>query len=130
VTIPLWCLLVGCLLPFVWSMATAPGRAALPEGIDNSNPRGQQARLQGLGARAVAAHANSWEALSIFTAAVLTAHVTEADPTWSAYLAVGWVVCRVLHGVVYLADIHLARSAAFMGALLCALGLFGLAATS
>ena len=35
---------------------------------DNKNPRAQQAKLEGWGARAAAAHANGWEALPIFLA--------------------------------------------------------------
>jgi len=126
-TLALWCLAIGCVLPYVWSMATFPGR--FQEGaLDSHHPRAQAARLQGPYARAVAAHENAWEALPVFAAGVLTAHVTGADPAWSANLAIAWVVCRTLHGVVYMADIPAARSAMFLGAYACALGQFALAA--
>jgi uncharacterized MAPEG superfamily protein len=129
-TAALWCLPVACLLPYLWSIATIPERSSLPGGIDNKNPRTQQAQLQGLGARAVAAHKNAFEALPSFLAGVLTAHVVGADPTWSGYLASAWVGLRLLHGIAYLADLHPVRSGAFMAALACALGQFALAATA
>ncbi len=127
-TLSLWCLAAGCLLPFVWVGFTMPGRLALPGGLDNANPRPQQARLEGIGQRAVAAHQNAWEALPIFTAAVLTAHVAGADPTWSGWLAAGWVGMRVLHGLAYLGNVHILRSLAFVAGLLLAMGQFVLAA--
>ena len=90
-TLALWCLVAGCLLPYVWIGFTGPGRAALPGGLDNARPRPQQAQLTGLGQRAVAAQDNAWEALPIFVAAVLTAHVLGADPVWSGgWRSPGW----------------------------------------
>jgi len=127
-TLALWCLPIACLIPYTWSIATIPGRNALPGGIDNANPRPQQAALEGLGARAVSAHKNAFEALPPFLAGVLTAHVLGADPTWSGALAAAWVGFRFVHGAAYLADIHALRSASFMMALGCALGQFALAA--
>ena len=39
-----------------------------------------------------------------------------------------WVVCRFLHGVLYIADIDKARSGMFFLAFLAAMGQFALAA--
>ena len=37
-TLALWCLAIGCVLPYVWSMATFPGR--FQEGaLDSHHPR-------------------------------------------------------------------------------------------
>jgi uncharacterized MAPEG superfamily protein len=128
-TLALWCLPVACLLPYVWSIATIPDRSKLPGGLDNHTPRLQQAQLQdGMGARALGAHKNAFEALPPFLAGVLVAHVVGADPTWSGYLAVAWLVFRFAHGAAYVADIHALRSMSFTAALVCALGQFGLAA--
>jgi uncharacterized MAPEG superfamily protein len=96
--------------------------------VDNKQPRGQVAKLEGKGARAYAAHQNAFEALAVFAPAVLTAAVAKADATLSGALAVTWVVCRVLHGVFYVADIDKARSAVFFLAFLSALGQFAVAA--
>ena len=64
----------------------------------------------------------------MFAPAVLTAAVAKADPMLSGALAVTWVVCRFLHGVLYIADIDKARSGMFFLAFLAAMGQFALAA--
>ena len=46
--------------------------------------------------------------------------------TW--LLAVAFIVCRILHGVFYLADLPLARSAAWTGGMACVASLLVLAA--
>jgi uncharacterized MAPEG superfamily protein len=122
-TTPMICLLIGCLLPYVWVGFTGPGRAALPEGLDNANPRGQQARLEGLGARACAAQANAWEALPIFVAAVFIHHATGGDPALGSSLAIGWVILRLVHGTAYLANVWPLRTLGFVGALGCAIAM-------
>lgn len=127
-TISLWCLLIGSILPYVWFGASVSARKEQFGDVDNKNPRAQTAKLEGKGARAVAAHQNAFEALAIFTPAVLVAHVAHADPMLSGALAGAWVVFRVLHGVLYLADIDKARSAVFGLAFLAAIGQFVLAA--
>ncbi len=127
-TIPFWCVLIGGLLPYVWVTVAAAERRAQFGSADNKLPRLQEANLKGRGARAMGAHNNAFEALPIFAAGVVIAHVCGADPTWSMYLAVLWVVARVAHGVLYLADIDVGRSLSFVVGILCAIGLFVLAA--
>jgi uncharacterized MAPEG superfamily protein len=127
-TIPLWCLLAAVVLPYIWSVIALSAKKAQFGHVDNKLPRAQSAKLEGKGARALGAHQNAFEALAIFTPAVLVAHVRNADPTQAAALATAWVVFRVLHGVFYLADVDKARSAMFGLAQLCALGLFVIAA--
>jgi uncharacterized MAPEG superfamily protein len=127
-TTPLWCLVPAIMLPYVWSGVAAPMRKAQLGTIDNKHPRLQVPQLTGQAARAYAAHLNAFEALMVFVPAVLVAHVTNADPEWSARLAIGWVVCRSLHGIAYVANIDKLRSTLFALALACALGLFVLAA--
>lgn len=126
-TIPLWCLLVAVILPYAWLGPAASARKAQFGSLDNKQPRQQVAKLEGKGARAYAAHQNAFEALAVFAPAVLVAHVTQADPKLSAILAVVWVVCRVLHGVLYIADVDMARSGVFFVAFLSAIGQFVLA---
>jgi len=127
-TLPLWCLLIAVLLPNVLAGIGGFYRSRLPGGFDNNNPREQAKVLTGAGARAYAAQQNAWEALAVFTVAVLTAHVLGADPAMSARLAVGWVAFRVLHAVCYLADWGTARSLVHVGAVVCAVWLFLLGA--
>jgi len=62
------CVLIAVLLPY---LAKAPLALAMSKEsrYDNHYPRSQQARLTGFGARALAAHQNSFESLIIFSAA-------------------------------------------------------------
>lgn len=127
-TTPLYCLVPAVLFPYVWTSVAAPLRKKQLGTIDNKHPRLQVPQLTGSAARAYAAHLNAFEALMVFVPAVLVAHVAGADPEWAARLAIGWVVARFLHGIAYIANIDKLRSSLFFVALLCALGLFVLAA--
>ena len=127
-TIALWCLLVAVILPYIWLPVSFGERAKQFGNLDNKQPRSQVAKLEGKGARAYAAHQNAFEALAVFAPAVLTAAVAKADPMLSGALAAVWVVCRFLHGVLYIADIDKARSGMFFLAFLAAMGQFALAA--
>lgn len=122
-TTPMVCLVIGCFLPLIWVAFTGPGRAALSEGLDNCNPRGQKARLEGMGARAIGAESNAFEALPLFMSAVFIHHVTQGDPGLGSKLAIGWVACRVAHGTFYLANVHPLRSLSWMSGVGCALGM-------
>jgi len=68
-TILIYCAFVAMLLPFASKMplAYAMNKAG---GYDNKNPRAQQDKLEGFGARAKAAHYNSYEALIMFSLAM------------------------------------------------------------
>jgi uncharacterized MAPEG superfamily protein len=127
-TVPFWCLLIACLLPYVWGPFSMPERRKQLGSIDNKNPRPQQAQLSGRGARAVAAHKNAFEAIAVFAPAVLVAHLAGADPLWSARWAELFIIARVLHGVFYLGDLDLLRSGMFGVAMVCDAALFILAA--
>ena len=85
-TIPLFCILIGDVLPMVAKVPVA--MAMKQEGAyDNHLPREQQARLSGWGKRALAAHLNAFEAFPVFAAAVLVAHVGGGDATWATGLS-------------------------------------------
>jgi uncharacterized MAPEG superfamily protein len=109
-TTPFLCVLAALVLIFVPRMFVAAAQAKQPEGYDNRNPRAQQAKLTGLGARAQAAHQNSLEGFAPFAAAVIIAHLAGADPAWSSILACGYVVSRVAYLALYLGDVPAARS--------------------
>lgn len=127
-TTPFWCLLIACLLPYIWAPVAAIARRDQLGSVDNKLPRLQQAQLIGRGARALGAHKNAFEAIATFAPAVVVAHLAGANPLWSARLAITFVVARVLHGIFYLTDIDLARTAAFLVGIVCTGGLFVLAA--
>lgn len=129
-TTPLWCLLLVALFPFVLSTLGGVFRAKQLGTVDNRQPRTQAAALEGAGARAYAAQQNAWEALPVFTAAVVVAHLAGADPGPSATAAQLFVVTRVLHPIFYIADLATARSAVFLVGLGCCIWLFRLAAVA
>lgn len=79
-------------------------------GYDNRNPREQQKALDGLGARAKAAHENCFEATSFFAPTVLMVLALNAVNHTTAYLCIAFVVCRLIYIGCYLANWHLLRS--------------------
>src|SRR5262245_34983134 len=113
-TIPFWCLLVAIVLPYLLAFTGASYRKREFGAADNRHPRAQIARLEGAGARCYAAQQNAWEALAVFTAAVLVAHVAGANAGWSAVAALGFIAARVLHAVFYIRDIDKLRSLSFI----------------
>lgn len=127
-TTPLWCLLIVTFLPVVLAGIGGPLRKRQFGSIDNKYPRLQQARLEGAAARAIAAQQNAWEALAMFTAAVLAAHLMGATAGQAAWAALLFVAARVLHAVFYLANLDALRSLSYVVALGCVVWLFVLAA--
>lgn len=124
-TTPFWCLFAAVVLPYIWFSFAAPWRAKqLGKDLDNHTPRVQEKLLLGRAARAQGAHENSLEALAYFAPAVIVAHVTRADPTWTARLAVAFIVCRVIHGIVYMGDRPPLRTAFFAVGLFASFGIF------
>lgn len=105
----LWALLVLAVLPY---LARVPVAAAMQRlgGYDNHHPRLQQARLQDLGARANAAHYNSFEALQLYLAALLACVASGNTDALMGQLAWGYVCCRLAFIGFYLADKALLRS--------------------
>lgn len=120
-SLPFWCIFISALLIF---LAKAPVARAMQQesGIyDNHHPRSQQARLTGFGARALAAHLNSFEAFPLFAVGVLMAHVTQTHGVLVDVLAVTFVIARVLYLLCYWADWHWQRSLVWGVGLLCSL---------
>jgi uncharacterized MAPEG superfamily protein len=91
-------------------------------GYDNRNPRTQQKALEGLGARAKAAHENCFEATAYFAPTVLLVVAVNALTHTTAYLCIAFVVSRLIYIACYLADWHVLRSVVW------AIGMFTIAA--
>lgn len=102
------CLFIAMALPYIPRVFTL--RAQMRQGLNNNEPRRQQANLTGLGARAAGAHQNSFEALLLFACAVLIAYVTQVDPGISGQLSVVFIGSRILYIAFYLIDMPTARS--------------------
>lgn len=121
-SLPFWCIFISALLIFLAKAPVAKAMAAEGGGhYDNRHPRAQQARLSGFGARALAAHLNSFEAFPLFAVGVLMAHVTQTHGLLVDVLAVTFVLARVLYLLCYWADLHWQRSMVWAVGLLCSL---------
>ena len=123
-TIAYACILIAALLPYLWtSIAKASGAR-----YDNRDPRAWLAkqdapRVQ----RANNAQLNAFEAFAPFATGVLMAQLAGVDADRITVLAVAFVVLRVVHGIAYLAGIHLLRSLVWLAGLGCVIALMGLA---
>ncbi|MBR9912575.1 MAG: MAPEG family protein [Gammaproteobacteria bacterium] len=108
-SIALWCLFVAGLLHVVTKvpLSMAQNQAG---GYDNHSPREQQAALQGWGKRALAAHQNQIESFPFFAAGVLAATATGVTGSVADYLALAYVLARLVYLYCYLKDIALLRS--------------------
>ena len=95
-----------------------------PGGYDNHNPRSQQANLSGWGKRALSAHQNSFESFPPFAAAVIIAHLAEADPYWSIVFSIIFVISRAFFWLFYLTDWAYLRTTSWFVGLLSIIGLF------
>lgn len=108
---PLWCLFAAALMLVLTKMPVAVAMHRLgSRGYDNRNPRRQQAELSGWGSRAMAAHANMFEAFPLFAAAVLVTQVTNLHGSTVDLLAGLFIVSRIAYTLFYLLDWHAVRS--------------------
>lgn len=108
---PLWCLFFAALLLVLTKVPVALAMARSGDkGYDNAHPRAQQAALTGWGARAMAAHANMFEAFPLFAAAVLVVQVSGSIGMLANLLAGLFIVARVIYTLLYLGDRPTLRS--------------------
>ena len=108
-----WCVLLACLLPIVAAGAAKWGtfsRSVREGGFDNEDPRAWLARQSGRRARANAAQANSFEALPLFIAAVLTAQQLQVQQELIDGLALAFVLLRVVYILLYVTNRAAART--------------------
>ena len=114
-----WCILVAAMLPLFWAaFAKAGGN------VDNRCPRESTADLPPPYRRAYAAHSNAYENLPFFAAAVIIA-VTQGAPISTVnWLAAAYIILRFAHGVAYVLNYHVVRSAIYGLALLANIAIF------
>jgi uncharacterized MAPEG superfamily protein len=119
-SIPFWCVFISALLIFV---AKIPVAKAMNDqgGYDNHLPRQQQAQLTGFGARALAAHQNSFEVFILFAVGVLMAHTTQTAGWLIDLLAIIFVITRVIYLLCYWVDLAWQRSLVWFVGLVCSL---------
>ncbi len=118
------CLFIVLLIPYLAKLPLGKAMNKLG-GYDNHNPRTQQAKLEGFGARALAAHQNSFEALSVFSAVILAAIATQHTTFFVQVLAIVYVVSRVGYHIFYLMDLATFRSLAWFLGYICCLTILG-----
>jgi uncharacterized MAPEG superfamily protein len=122
-TILLSCLLITLRLPYLAKAPVAKAMAKLG-GYDNSHPRAQQAKLTGFGARALAAHQNAFESLSVFGIASLTVIAMNKVTDVVVILAIVHVIARLAYHALYLMDYGTSRSISWFIAIGAAIGIF------
>lgn len=124
-TIAYFCILIAALLPYIWVGIAKSGGAR----YDNRDPRGWLARQDNPRVhRANAAQFNAFEAFAPFAAGVLMAQFAGVDQQRITWLAIAFVVLRVLHGVAYVANNAKLRSLVWAGALGSVIALMVMAA--
>ncbi|WP_020681854.1 MAPEG family protein [Marinobacterium rhizophilum] len=117
----LYVLFIVSVMPIVLAGLGNYFRARQFGAFDNNNPRLQQSRLEGPGARAQAAQANAWEALSIFGVTCFIAYASGVELASLTGVALLFLACRVLHAVFYIANMAALRSLIFGAAMACCL---------
>ena len=103
-SIALWCLFIAGLLHVLSKTPLFRAQHKSPKGYDNNNPREQQASLNGLGKRALAAHQNQIESFPLFATGILVATATGMVSSAIDYLAIAYIVARVAYIFYYLND--------------------------
>ncbi len=118
-SIAYWCVLIAAVLPYLWVTFAKTG-----PNYDNRDPRAWMAKQDNPRAhRAYNAQLNSYEAFAPFAAGVLMAQFAGVDLQRITWLAVAFVVFRVLHGIFYIANVHAMRSLAWFGGYGCVIAL-------
>jgi uncharacterized MAPEG superfamily protein len=117
-------------LPFVLAWTGGYFKFRQFQKVDNKHPRQQAALLEGAGARAVAAQANAWEALAVFTAVLVVLHFANpeaARSSMAANLSLVFVAARIAHPIFYVANVDIVRSLVWLVGMACAVWLVVLA---
>lgn len=95
-------------LPF---LVVAYGRGQA--GYDMSAPRAMFEKLPDYAKRATWAHQNSFEALSVFSAAALMAYVTNVESSLAQVAAIAFLIGRFFYSIFYILNIPILRSLMF-----------------
>ena len=122
-------LFAAILLTLATKAPVAVAMAKQPRGYNNIEPRVQQAALEGAGRRALAAHANGWEALIVHAAALCMASASGvADHSLAVTLAWAWFPARIAYTALYVAGTGVPRTLAWFAGFGSSLGLIAVAA--
>jgi uncharacterized MAPEG superfamily protein len=122
-----WCVLIACFLPMLTALIPKISslRLSFKDGkYDNNSPRAWEAQLVGWQQRAIAAHANGFEALPLFIAGVLFAQMGPGDAARIDTLAIAFVGLRVVYVGLYLLNQGNLRTLVWSAAVACNVALF------
>lgn len=129
-TMAYWCLLIGALMPILWTgIAKMGGKNKMPMSA-NAAPREFLATVTGHQKRADYAQQNAFEAFPAFAAAVIVSHLAGSPQHTIDLLAMIWVGARLAHGAAYVAGWSTLRSLLYFVAMGCVVGLFVIAPTA
>ncbi len=109
-TIALWCLFIAGVLHTISKGPLAMHMGKAPGGYNNNMPREQAASLEGEGKRALAIHLNQIESFPLFAAGVLVATMMDVTSNTVDYIAIAYVIARIVYMPLYLKDIATMRS--------------------
>lgn len=121
----IFCLLIAAIIPYLAKIPVVMAMQKSAGGYNNNYPREQASSLQGFGARAYAAHQNSFESLLVFATGVITALATGHVNTFTKTLAVIYIISRIVYHILYLKDIAGLRTLTWSVGLLCSLFILG-----
>lgn len=112
------CAFIAALLPYLAKVPLAISMNKESK-YDNNYPRDQQARLTGFGARALAAHQNSFESLIIFGVAIAVVLSTNTLTDTVQTLAMVHVIARIIFCIMYYINQDKLRSLSWFVATYC-----------
>lgn len=78
--------------------------------LDNHHPRQQSDELQGAAARTIAAQANAWEALGLYSATIVAVSLAGVPLEALSVPALIFGASRVAHPLLYITNVALLRS--------------------
>jgi uncharacterized MAPEG superfamily protein len=107
-------LLIMCILPLTCAWIAGYHRQKQLGSVDNKEPRSQSQQLTGAGARAVAAQGNTWEALAVYSAAILAVFISGVDLASISTPVMVFVALRIAYIPVYIGNIDKLRSLIFL----------------
>jgi uncharacterized MAPEG superfamily protein len=112
-------LVLVAFIPYILAGLGGYARARQLGHMDNNDPRKQALELSGAGARIVAAQANAWEALAIYSVVIILN--SAAGTAWALLStpALIFALARILHAVCYAANWATLRSIVFVVGLGC-----------
>lgn len=119
-----WCVLIAALMPLGFVLyAKLAGRRKM--GLEeNHHPRQWLEQTEGAQKRAYWAQLNSFEAFPPFAAGVIIAAIAGGPVGTINFLAVAFLVLRVVYGWCYITDRASMRSVVWFAAALCTVALF------